>query len=167
MLTGMNILAAALLSAVCSLASAQAGVAVDTAADASSLTQNARTLLNADDLQTALATAEAAVAAGGGAAAYAARAEAKRALGRPAAEVIEDYAEAARLDPRYAEKYQGIIAQLRSRALPVKSKDGAAGAGGITMAFVGGLALTGLLLLAISFCFLRRKKNVGKSASEF
>jgi hypothetical protein len=144
----------------------QAGVAVDTA-DAATMAANAKTLLNADDLQTALATAAAAVAAGGGADAFAARAEAKRALGRPLAEVIDDYAQAARLDPRYAEKYQGVIAQLQSEAFPVKSKNGAqTGAGGVRIAFVGALAAIGLLLLAISILYVRRKKTVGKSASE-
>jgi len=62
-----------------------------------------------------LSQAENAVAKGGGADAYAARADAKRSLGRPFQDYVVDYAEAARLDPKkYAEKFQGILEQQQS-----------------------------------------------------
>ncbi|MFI5348146.1 MAG: hypothetical protein ACHQ2Z_01260 [Elusimicrobiota bacterium] len=148
-------------------AAAQAGVAVDTAPDAATLTSNARYLLDVDELKAALADAEAAVAAGGGADAFAARAEAKRALGRPLSDAIADYAEAARLDPRYGEKHRGLVEQLQSESRLVKTKElGEAGAGGVSMNFVRGLGAAGVLLIAIGILYLRRKKSAGKSASE-
>jgi len=62
-----------------------------------------------------LKTAEEAVAKGGGADAYAARADAKRSLGRPFQEYVVDYAEAARQDPKkYGEKFRGILEQQES-----------------------------------------------------
>ncbi|HXT01431.1 MAG TPA: hypothetical protein VN915_12195 [Elusimicrobiota bacterium] len=65
----------------------------------------------AKDLQ----AAEEAIARGGGADAYAARADAKRSLGRPFQEYIVDYAEAARRDPKkYGEKFRGIMEQQES-----------------------------------------------------
>jgi hypothetical protein len=137
------------------------------AADPATLTQDAKTLLGAEQLRSALADAEAAVAAGGGADALAARAEAKLALGRPLAEALQDYEAAARLDPRYGEKYQGLLAQLKSETSPDRPKDRKrSGAGGIGMGVVGGLAAAGVLLLAFGLLFVRRKKSAGKSAAE-
>lgn len=136
-------------------------------ADAATLAQNAKTLLDAGDLKTALADAEAAVAAGGGAEAFARRAEAKLALGRPLDEALSDYAEAARLDPRYEEKYRGILDQFQSESRRGKPKDARnEGAGGVSMLFVLGLAAAGLVLLVCGFLFLHLKKSAGKSASE-
>lgn len=146
---------------------AAAVVASSSPAGAATLAENSKILLNAGDLKTALAEAEAAVAAGGGAAAFAARAEARLALGRPLDEAISDYAEAARLDPRYGEKYRGLLAQLQSESSPGKGKDAKSqGAGGIAIHFVLGLAAAGILLLVFGLIFLRRKKSMGKSASE-
>ena len=76
-------------------------------------------------------------------------------------------AEAARLDPRYGEKYQGLLAQLQSQSRPDKSKNGRAqGAGGISISVVLGLAAAGVALLVFGLLFLRRKKSAGKSASK-
>lgn len=62
-----------------------------------------------------LRKAEDAVKRGGGADAYAARADAKRSLGRPFQEYIVDYAEAARRDPKkYGEKFRGVMEQQQS-----------------------------------------------------
>jgi hypothetical protein len=155
-------LLAAVLALSCSLAQAEKPpLAVGTTAPASAvdpatIIQKTKALLNEDQLKTALADAEAAVAAGGGADALAARAEAKLALGRPLAEVIQDYAVAAQLDSKYADKYQGIVAQVRSETRPRRFKDGATGAGGVPMSFVGGLAGAGMFLLAISLLVMRR-----------
>ena len=70
--------------------------------------------LDAHDLPGALADAESVVAKGGGADAFAARADAKRALGMPIEQVLADYAQAVKLDPRYLEKYDGLVAQVES-----------------------------------------------------
>ncbi|UPT74512.1 MAG: hypothetical protein M0D55_01870 [Elusimicrobiota bacterium] len=42
---------------------------------------------------------------------WAVRAEAKRALGRAEAELIEDYAEAARLDPSFKDAFEALVAK--------------------------------------------------------
>ena len=76
--------------------------------------EHAKALLDAQDPEGALKDAESAVARGGDAEAYAARADAKFALGRSMDEVIEDYARAAMLDARYEEKYNGLVAQRES-----------------------------------------------------
>lgn len=78
--------------------------------------------LAADDAVGALADAEDIVARRGGASTYVARANAKRALGRPLEESIADYREAARLDPKYKEKYDGLVAQRESQVNPEKPK---------------------------------------------
>lgn len=60
--------------------------------------------------------AQNAVDHGGGADAYAARADAKRSLGRPFDDYVKDYAEAARQDPKkYGEKFRGILEQQESQ----------------------------------------------------
>jgi hypothetical protein len=76
----------------------------------------AKLKLQVQDTQGALKDAEAAVANGGGADAYAALADAKFAVGRPIDEVIAEYAEAMKLDPKYAVKYKGLITQRDSEA---------------------------------------------------
>jgi hypothetical protein len=65
-----------------------------------------------------LRAAEKAIARGGGAEAYAERAAAKRALGRPFEDYIKDYAEAARRDQKYEERYEGVLAQHESQTNP-------------------------------------------------
>lgn len=80
--------------------------------------------LAAEDASGALRDAELAVERGGGADAYAARADAKRALGRPYDDYIADYAQAAKLDPRYEDKYEGVVEQMRSERSPAKSAGG-------------------------------------------
>ncbi|HXT02188.1 MAG TPA: hypothetical protein VN915_16060 [Elusimicrobiota bacterium] len=158
--------ALAVLASLGRAAAAQpAGPAISTA-DAQSLTQNARTLLDARDAEHALADAEAAVQAGGGADAYAARAQAKIALNRPDAGLI-DYAEAARRDPaRYGAKYRALQAQLQPKTDKAGQKAAVGGVAGISIFFIIGLACAGVALLIFGFLFLRRKKTVGKSASE-
>ena len=94
---------------------------VQAAALASGTAESSKIRLDAQDAAGALADAETAVANGGGADAYAARADAKRALGRPMEAVIADYAEAANRDPRYIEKYKGLIVQSDSATNPDSS----------------------------------------------
>jgi hypothetical protein len=157
-MSSMNVLAA--LALTCSLARAaapplDAGTTEPVSAvDTATLTQNAKTLLNAEDRRTALAVAEAAVAAGGGAGAFAARAEAKLALGRPLEEALSDYAEAARLDARYGEKYRDLLSRVASR--PGKPGDKIKrGAGGASILFVVVMTAAGLALLAFAILILR------------
>ena len=93
--------------------------------------------------------------------------ERKLALGRPLSDAIADYAEAARLDPRYGEKHRGLVEQLQSEGRLVKTKElREAGAGGVSMNFVRLLGAAGVLLIAIGILYLHRKKSAGKSASE-
>ncbi|MFI5346669.1 MAG: hypothetical protein ACHQ51_09880 [Elusimicrobiota bacterium] len=103
--------------------------------------------LDAHDVTGALADAELVVAKGGGADAYAARADAKRAQGQPMDAVLADYAEAAKLDPRYIEKYQGLIAQIESEKHPKKAKGGT-GLGGVPVGFIAAGILVGLVCVA-------------------
>lgn len=164
----MKLLAALAFAGLLGRAAAQTpppGVSTAAAAEAETLTQNSQVLLDARDRKTALADAEAAVSAGGGADAYAARAEAKLALSRPDDALI-DYAEAARRDPaRYGEKYRALLAQLQPKR--GESKNAAArGVAGISMKIVLGLAAAGVALIVFGLTFLRRKRNAGKSASE-
>ena len=114
--------------------------------------------LDAQDAAGALADAETALAHGGGADAYAARADAKRALGRPMGEVIADYAEAAKLDPRYIEKYQGLIAQEESESHPdSRSRSWGKGLNGVSIVEIGAAAALGSLLIAVAVMMLRRR----------
>jgi hypothetical protein len=93
--------------------------------------------LEAHDPAGALADAEAAVAKTHGADEYAARGAAKLALGRPMDEAIADYEEASKLDPRYIEKYKGLIVQRDSERNP-KSRMG----GKVIETGVNAIALT-------------------------
>ena len=163
----MKLLAALALAAFLGRAAAQPiGPAISTA-DAQSLTQDARTLLDTRDRKDALADAEAAVQAGGGADAYAARAEAKLALNRPD-DALLDYAEAARRDPaRFDAKYRSLQARFQPQAAPDKAKKAAlSGVAGVSIRFILGLGAAGFALVAFGLLFLRRKRSAGKSASE-
>jgi hypothetical protein len=119
------------------------------------------------DRKAALADAEAAVQAGGGADAFAARAEAKLALSRPDDALI-DYAEAARRDPaRYGKRYQDLLARLQPRQETGKGKNAASsGVAGVSIVFIVALGGAGAALVLFGLLFLRRKKSAGKSASE-
>jgi hypothetical protein len=72
----------------------------------------------AHDPAGALADAETALAHGGGADAFAARADAELALGRPLDQVIADYGKAAKLNPDYLERYQGLVVQRYTESHP-------------------------------------------------
>lgn len=134
-------------------------------AEAETLTQNSRTLLDAQDRKTALSQAEAAVQAGGGADAYAARADAELALGQTDGSLL-DYAEAARRDPaRYAKKYRELLARLRPHGEKSELARGRT-PGGRTMIFIRVMGAAGVLLLVVAVLLLRRKGTVGKSGSE-
>jgi hypothetical protein len=114
--------------------------------------------LDAQDPAGALRDAETAVARGGGADAYAARADAKRALGRPVAEAAADYAQAAKLDPRYAAKYEGLLEQARSEANPQTNPKKAGreqGTGINHLALVLALVMLGVLVFAAALALLR------------
>ena len=114
--------------------------------------------LDSQDAAGALADAETALAHGGGADAYVARADAKRALGRPMAEVIADYAEAAKLDPRYIEKYQGLIAQGESEKHPdSQSRSWGKGLNGLPVAEIGAAAVLGCMLIGVAVVMLRKR----------
>jgi hypothetical protein len=119
---------------------------------------SARARLKNDDLRGALADAEKAVAAGGGAKAYAARADAKRALGFPPDEAIADYAVAARVDAFYAERYEGLVAQhARPAGLPRHDPD--LGVADVPLAVVKALGAAGLFLIAGAWLILRSSKT--------
>jgi tetratricopeptide (TPR) repeat protein len=113
--------------------------------------------LDSQDASGAFADAEAVIARGGGADAYAARGDAERALGRPVDEAIEDYRRAAELDPRYIEKYKGLIAQRDSEARPGSgARSAGKGLNGVPIAEVGAAALAGVLLVAVGAWLSRR-----------
>jgi len=112
--------------------------------------------LDAHDVPGALADAELVVAKGGGADAFAARADAKRALGRPMDEVLADYAQAAKLDPRYLEKYNGLIAQIESEKHP-KAGKGSAGLGGVPIGFVALGGAIGVAFIVGAVLLARRR----------
>ena len=146
------------------LLAAPSSAAPDTLPPAPSTATAAYTkiLLDAQDLDGALKTAEAAVAATGGAEAYAARADAKFALGRPIDEVIADYAEAAKRDAQYMVKYKGLIAQrdserdrrskLQTGGIPV-----GAGANGLAM-FLAASAI-GCILFVIFLVMVNSRES--------
>jgi hypothetical protein len=116
--------------------------------------------LDAQDATGALADAETALKNGGGADAYAARGDAKRALGRPMSEVIADYAQAAKLDPRYIERYQGLIAQGESEKHPdSKSRSWGKGLNGVPIVEIGAAAAVGGILIAVAVMMLRKREE--------
>ena len=121
--------------------------------------ESSKIRLDSQDAAGALADAEAALAHGGGADAYAARADAKRALGRPLAEALADYAEAAKLDPRYIEKYNGLIAQQESEEHPNKKQTGGGGLNGVPIAGLLGAASIGGLCIGIAVIMLNARKT--------
>src|SRR5208282_6051572 len=119
--------------------------------------QSSRIRLDAHDAAGALADAETVLAHGGGADAFAARADAKRALGRPINEVIADYAEATKLDPRYIEKYKGLIAQRDAEAHPgSNAASSGKGLNGTPIAGIVAAGLVGVLLVGFGFLLARR-----------
>jgi hypothetical protein len=107
--------------------------------------------LKINDPAAALAEAEAAVARTGAADAYAARADAKLAAGRPLAE----------RDPKYAEKYEGLIVQKKSEMNPALGRKGGvsmpSGANGL--AKVLGAAAMGLLIFIAALVLLRGRER--------
>jgi hypothetical protein len=121
--------------------------------------ESSKIRLGAQDVPGALRDAEIALSKGGGADAYAARADAKRALGRPVDEAIADYGEAAKLDPRYLEKWKGLIAQKESEARPVTRGAGGKGLNGVPIAWIGAAAIAGILLLGSAVMLLRRREE--------
>lgn len=121
------------------------------------LVSAARARIAADDLKGALQDADAAVAAGGGADAYAVRADAKRALGRPLADALEDYAAAAKLDSRYAQTYDGLVNQRNTSLHPdSRSSTVQKGAAGISLRAIAVLGGIGTALFLLGAVALRR-----------
>ena len=162
----MKTLALPLLLALPSLAASQPAAspaAVSTSALVSGTSQpltptpgsvdSSKIRLAASDAAGALADAEAALAHGGGA-----DADAKRALGLTFAEVLADYAEAAKLDPRYIERYKGLIAQQESEEHPAKNAGGK-GLGGVPIAGVLGAVAIGGLCIGIGAVMLNARKD--------
>ena len=121
--------------------------------------------LDAHDVTGALADAESVIANGGGADAYAARADARRALGQPMDGVLADYAEAAKLDPRYIEKYQGLIAQIDSEKNPQKTKGGT-GLGGVPVFVIGLGILAGIGAIAGGVIMSRDRNGKTKAPDD-
>jgi hypothetical protein len=115
--------------------------------------------LGAQDAAGALRDAETNLQHGGGADAYAARGDAKRALGRPVDEAIADYAEAAKLDPRYIEKWKGLIAQKQSEAHPDLKGTGGKGLNGVPIAEIATAAVVGVMLLVAAVKLLSKREE--------
>ena len=154
----MKPLALLLLLASPSFAASTGTAAAQPATPPPGTLDSSKIRLDAQDAAGALADAETALAHGGGADAFAARADAKRALGRSMDEVIADYAAAAELDPRYIEKYKGLIAQKESEEHPsAKAKSGGTGKGvnGLPIAEVLGTAAVGGLLIVAAMVLVR------------
>ncbi|MFI5363209.1 MAG: hypothetical protein ACHQ49_14680 [Elusimicrobiota bacterium] len=121
--------------------------------------ESSKIRLDSQDAAGALRDAETNLQNGGGADAYAARADAKRALGRPIEEAIADYAEAAKLDPRYIEKWKGLIAQKQSETHPDLKGQGGKGLNGVPIGEIGTAAVVGVLLLIASVKLLRKREE--------
>jgi hypothetical protein len=133
---------------------------------ADTLAQNSGRLLDAQDKKTALNQAEAAVQAGGGPEAYAARADAELALSKPDDALI-DYAEAARRDPgRYGAKYAALKDRLQPKTDKRAKRAALGGVAGVSIGAILGLAGGGAFLIVFGLLYLRRKKTAGKSAAE-
>jgi hypothetical protein len=135
----------------------EVSTAVQTPSPAPGTLDSSKIRLDAHDAAGALNDAEIALTKGGGADAYAARADAKRALGRPADEAIADYAEAAKLDPRYLEKWKGLIAQKESELHPNLKGTGGKGLNGVPIAGIAAAAIAGVLLFGGAFAMLRSR----------
>jgi hypothetical protein len=152
----------ALLLVLSSFAAAEPAPAVRAYSSPSVSAESSKIKLDAQDAAGALADAEIAVAKGGGAAAYAARGDAKRALGGRVDEAIADYAAAAKLDPRYVEKYEGLIAQKESARNPSKEDRSGKGLNGVPIYQILSVAgAGGLLLLVGGILLFKRKKQAG------
>ena len=123
---------------------------------------SSRIRLDAGDAAGALADAELAIAKGGGADAFAARADAKRGLGRPYGEFLADYAQAAKLDPRYLDKYKGLIVQRESEEHPTKKKS-ETGLLGIPLGVIAAFGAVGVLCIIVPALLARRR--AGKPAA--
>jgi len=123
--------------------------------------ESSKIRLDAHDAAGALRDAETALSRGGGADAYVARGDAKRALGRPVDEVIADYAAAAKLDPRYIEKYQGLIAQKESGIHPDSQSRAGKGLNGLPIATLGIAAAAGGVLIGVGVALLYTRKKRG------
>lgn len=115
--------------------------------------------LDAGDAAGALNDAEQVLTKGGSADAYAARGDARRALGRPFEEVLSDYQQAATLDPRYIEKYKGLLAQAESERHPKGGKDAKQGLMGIPMGYIMGAGLAGGLLIVGGIIMAKRREG--------
>jgi hypothetical protein len=114
---------------------------------------------NLSDPAQDLRAAERAISRGGGAEAYADRGAAKRALGRPFEDYIVDYAAAAKLDPQYRERFEGIIEQRESQIRREKKLRGVQAdhdANGLAKA-LGSVAIGGLVFLAALILLEGRK----------
>ena len=115
----------------------------------------------AHDPAGALADANIAVARGGGvdADAFAARADAELALGRPLDQVIEDYGKAAKLSPVYLERYQGLVVQRYTESHPhSRQKTGGVSLAGdmtndIALMLAGGAI--GFMILVITLVMIK------------
>ena len=137
----------------------EVSTAVQTASPPPGSLDSSRIRLDAGDAAGALDDAEIALSRGGGADAYIARGDAKHALGRPLEEVIADYAEAAKLDPRYIEKYKGLIAQKESAVHPDSQSRSGKGLNGVPVVEIGAVAVVGGLLIGGAVMMLRKRET--------
>ena len=124
--------------------------------------ESARIRLQAHDAAGALADAETALAKKADADAYATRGAAKLAVGRPMDEVIADYEEASKRDPRYLEKYEGLVVQRDSERNP-KSKARTGGMeidpGVNRLAQALGFIMAGGLILVAALVLIRGRER--------
>jgi hypothetical protein len=127
--------------------------------------ESSKIRLDAQDIPGALADAQTVIAEGGGADAYAARADARRAEGGPYEQVLADYAEAAKLDPRYIDKYNGLIAQRDSELHRPKIKGGR-GLNGVPVTFIALVAGASALCLGAAAVLSRRLGGVSSAADD-
>ena len=127
--------------------------------------ESSKIRLDAYDVSGALADAELVIAEGGGADAFAARADAHRAQGAPFEEVLADYAQAAKLDPRYIEKYNGLIAQRESERNPKRIKGGT-GLNGVPVSFIAVIAAASALCIAGAFLLARGRGGVSSATDD-
>jgi hypothetical protein len=123
--------------------------------------ESARIRLQAQDAAGALADAEAALAKKADADAYATRGAAKLAVGRPMEEVIADYAEASKRDPRYLERYKGLIVQRDSERNPRSKKTGGTeiDPGTNNLALILGFTMIGVLFAVAAFVLYRGREK--------
>jgi hypothetical protein len=125
--------------------------------------------LDSQDATGALADAETALAHGGGADAYAARADAQLALGRPLDRVIEDYGKAAKLDSAYLERYEGLIAQRDSETNPkARFKTGGVSLGNVadSLAMILAAAAVSWLILVVALVMLKGRETRSRASDD-